>query len=91
MAQEKEADEEGWWESTKVLCLLSSFLFLFPLPSWLNGVVKEDTFVSSNLLSHSFPPALSLSYYFMIIRVVYRAVDSDDSCAQASTSSYLLL
>ena len=24
----------------------------------------------------------SLSYYFMIIRVVYRAVDSDKSCAQ---------
>ena len=47
------------------------------LPSWLNGVVKEDTFVSSNLspLSSS-SLALPLSYYFMIIRVVYRAVDS---------------
>ena len=28
-AQEQEADDaEGCWESTKVLCLLSSFLFL---------------------------------------------------------------
>ena len=47
--------------------LLSSFLFL-SLPSQLNGVVKEDTFVSSNLLPHSFPlpppppPSLLLFY-----------------------------
>ena len=65
---------------------MSAVLVPVPLPSWLNGVVKEDTFVSSNLLSLSLslslPSSFPLSYYFMISRVVYRAVDSDQSCAQ---------
>ena len=73
---------------------MSAVLVPVPLPSWLNGVVKEDTFVSSNLpsislslslslsVSLTLPSSLPLSYYFMISRVVYRAVDSDQSCAQ---------
>ena len=38
-------------------CAAAAVLVPVPLPSQLNGVVKEDTFVSSNLLPPSLPPS----------------------------------